>query len=451
MAAIVDQMRIAEDSQVAFAEYLLNWFEKTGVSPNRIRPTGSLKRRCAFLIHPLHQKQIWQAPGLGFMAGAPGQIRAVGEHLAARIPAFHAGTVTGVRSLFDGQEVECDLYAIPATPKQLLAMDPEFAYTRIVECIELAKSRGASMMGLGAYTKVIGDAGVTIARRSSIPVTNGNSYSASTTLWAARVMVEKIGVINPQKEGVRLRAKAMVVGATGSIGRVSALLASTVFTDVVLVANRPDKLLELKDEILRVSPGVRVTITTNANSELIDTDLIVTATSNQSGKILDIEMVKPGAVICDCSRPLDIGVEDASKRPDVLVIESGEVLLPGNPYVSVDIGLPQPSVYACLAETVLLTMEGRYESFSLSKQLSMEKTKEIYRLGLKHGANLSAIQGPLGVISEELIQATRSLALERLKTWPTSKREIYAGGPKPGLRIDTLLPPSQTSTFQEVQ
>src|SRR6185312_7269033 len=94
-------------------------------------------------------------------------------------------------------------------------------------------------------------------------------------------------------------------------------------------------------------------------------DLIVIATSNQSGSVVDIEEVTPGAVICDCSRPLDITPEDARKRPDVLVIESGEVLLPGSPQVTCDIGLPQPVVYACLAETVLLTLEGRFESFSL--------------------------------------------------------------------------------------
>ena len=150
-------------------------------------------------------------------------------------------------------------------------------------------------------------------------------------------------------------------------------------------------------------------------------DLVVTATSNQSGSILDIELVKPGAVICDCSRPLDIGKEEAAKRPDVLVIESGEVILPGNPNLDIDIGLPPPSVYACTAETVLLALEGRFESFSLSKQLSLEKTKEIYKLGVKHGAKLSAIQGPNGLITEEQIDTCRALAMERLKSWEIGK------------------------------
>jgi predicted amino acid dehydrogenase len=58
-------------------------------------------------------------------------------------------------------------------------------------------------------------------------------------------------------------------------------------------------------------------------------DMIVTATSAAGQKVLDIMSVKPGCVITDVARPLDMSPEDIAKRPDVLVIESGEVELPG--------------------------------------------------------------------------------------------------------------------------
>jgi predicted amino acid dehydrogenase len=247
-------------------------------------------------------------------------------------------------------------------------------------------------------------------------------------------MTERMGFVKLPTDGAspKMRAKAMIIGATGSIGRVSSLLVSLAFDELVLVATRPDKLLELRQEILDLSPNTKVTVTTNANSELTNTDLIVTATSNQSGDILDIMQVKPGAVICDCSRPLDIGPEQAAKRPDVMVIESGEITLPGNVNIDCSIGLPKPSVYACLAETVLLTMEGRYESYSLSKQLSMEKVKEIYKLGLKHGATLSTICGTNGVITEEQIEICKTNAREKLKTIPKPLRSIPPDLPKLG-------------------
>jgi predicted amino acid dehydrogenase len=420
LAALIDQRKIAEDSPLSFDEYILKWIQELNIKPNRLQSTSGVLRRCAFVIHALSQNQLFKNGNVPFMSKAPETIRNLSEYAAARIPIWHYGTLTGAKSKETGQEVICDLYAMAATPKQLLKMDEDFVYKRLADGAELAKENGAAMMGLGAYTKVVGDAGVTVSKLSPIPVTNGNSYSAAATLWAARVMTEKMGFVKLPTDvaNPKMRAKAMVIGATGSIGRVSSLLVSLAFDELVLVATRPDKLLELRQEILELSPKTKVTVTTNPNPELPTTDLIVTATSNQGGDILDIMQVKPGAVICDCSRPLDIGPEQAAKRPDVMVIESGEIDLPGNVQIDCSIGLPKPSVYACLAETVLLTMEGRYESYSLSKQLSMEKVKEIYKLGLKHGAALSTICGPNGVITEEHIEECKKAAGEKLKMVP---------------------------------
>lgn len=435
-SALVDQIRVSQDSPLSFDEFLLRWIQEHNVKPRPFKSAKGVTRRCAFVIHPLNTSQLWQNAKMGFMLDTPRKLQKLGESLAARVPAFHYGKIEGIVSKTTGQEVVCDLYAIPATPKQLLALNEEFVYNRMVQVSELAKKNGASMIGLGAYTKVVGDAGLTISRRAPIPVTNGNSYSASATLWAAREMLERMGFVR-LIDGKRSRAKAMIVGATGSIGRVSALLISLVVDELVLVATRPDKLLELRQEVLDLSPGVKVHVTTNPDPDLPDTDLIVTATSNQSGNILDIMQVKPGAVICDCSRPLDIGADEAAKRPDVLVIESGEIHLPGQLKFTGSIGLPYPSVYACLAETVLLTMEGRYEPFSLSKHLSLEKVKEIYRIGIKHGATLSAICGPSGPITDADIEACKSLAIERLKNW------------KPGLKCS--IKPSVIKEVPEAQ
>lgn len=426
LTAAVDQMRLAENSTLSFNDYTLNWISKLDLQPNRFsRSKIEPVRRCGFVIHPLSQRDLWKVPGLDKLKGAPKNVRGWIESAAARMPIFPFGQLTGAVSDSTGQEVICDIFAIPATPKQLLSMDEEFVYDRLVKAAEMASKRGALLFGLGAYTKVVGDAGVTVAKRSPIPVTTGNSYSVATTLWAARVVLEKLGFIGKVKPGQKkVRGKAMIIGATGSIGRVAALLVAHIADEVVLVGPRPDKLLELREEMRTVSPDVKVIMTTNANSELHDAVLIVTATSNQSGSILDIQKVKPGAVICDCSRPLDISAEDAKSRPDVLVIESGEVDLPGHISLNVDIGLPKPSVYACMAETILLTMEGRYEPFTLSREISMDRVKEIYKIGLKHGAKLSAIRGHEGVLTEARIVQCRNLAIERLRSWPGSQRDL---------------------------
>jgi predicted amino acid dehydrogenase len=117
-------------------------------------------------------------------------------------------------------------------------------------------------------------------------------------------------------------------------------------------------------------------------------------------------------VITDVARPLDLSAEDVAKRPDVLVIESGEIELPGDVHMK-NIGLPHGVAYACLAETVVLALEGRFETYTVGRNIEWEKVKEIYKLGLRHGMKLAAIAGVNGVYTDEDIARIRELALER--------------------------------------
>ena len=104
-------------------------------------------------------------------------------------------------------------------------------------------------------------------------------------------------------------------------------------------------------------------------------------------------------------------VKDVAKRPDVLVIESGEIQLPGDVRMK-DIGLPRGIAYACLAETIVLALEARFENFTLGRNIEWEKVREIYKLGLKHGMELAAISGVNGVFTEEDFERVRTLAEE---------------------------------------
>jgi fatty aldehyde-generating acyl-ACP reductase len=58
------------------------------------------------------------------------------------------------------------------------------------------------------------------------------------------------------------------------------------------------------------------------------------------------------------------------ERDDVLVIDGGMAELPGaEPDSHFNFGLSPGMGFACLAETVLLALEGRYESYSLDKEV----------------------------------------------------------------------------------
>jgi predicted amino acid dehydrogenase len=205
----------------------------------------------------------------------------------------------------------------------------------------------------------------------------------------------------------------MVVGATGAIGSVCARLLATTAEEVYLVSPETAKLLALKESILKETPDARLFLSAHADKDIAGMDMIVTATSGAGKKVLDIMKVKPGCVITDVARPLDLPASEVAKRPDVLVIESGEILLPGEVQMK-NIGLPKNVAYACLAETIVLALEGRFENFTVGRGIEWEKVREIYRMGLKHGMRLAAISGVNGVFSDSDIERVRDLALAAL-------------------------------------
>ena len=288
---------------------------------------------------------------------------------------------------------------------------PESIYVKLAKVAGKAQDEVAKLIGLGAYTKIVGDAGISVSRMSPIPVTTGNALSSASTLWAASLAVDKMNFVS--KENGIYQGKAMVVGATGSIGQVTAKMLAKSWRELVIVAPKPYKLAEMIEEIKIIAPQCHVEVDTNPDQLSQSCDLIVTTTSAQGKKIIDIEKVKSGAVICDVSRPFDVTKEDALKRPDVLVIASGEVELPGDVKVGCDIGLPGNVVYACLAETALLALEGRFECFTLGRTIDLNKVIEIDHLSKKHGVKLAAIMGHDGEITDSVIEHCRQQAIQR--------------------------------------
>lgn len=368
----------------------------------------------AFILHALSHSDFERVPGLGkILKLLPKSLNDPFDRTVAKAPPIIYGHVRHVISEGTGREVNGIIYGLFSTPKVLRTTPPEVTYAKIEKICYDAAARGAKIMGLGAYTKVIGDSGITIHQNSPIPVTTGNSLSASATLWGLYDVVGKMHLLNLDPRTGHVDGMAMVIGATGSIGSVSAKLLALAFNKLCLVAPRLNRLEELAQEIRRMAPHCEVVCATDANELAPKADVLVTATSAFDQKIVDVMRLKPGCVVCDCSRPLDFTLEDAKKRPDVLIIESGEVILPGPSELDCDLNLPGNTVYACLAETALLALEEKYEPFTLGRDIDWVKVKEIYKLARKHGVKLSAIQGHMGLITDREIELTRELALNR--------------------------------------
>ena len=357
--------------------------------------------RFAFIVHPLDVDFIHQHPHYRWTKYLPDPLV---ECIAAWFPPIALSRITGGQSQLTGQRIEGYLYSLGLTPHQMLRHKPEFTYRRINHAARMAARRGVRIIGLGAFTSVVGDAGITVAKRSEIAVTSGNSLTAAITLETAKLALIQMGCSD-----IRM-IKAMVVGATGSIGSVCARLLARLSIDVVCVSLEAQKLADLQRKIQQETPEARVSTSTQPAELVRECDLIITATTAIGQKVLDISLCKPGVVICDVARPPNITSTEAAQRKDVLVVESGEVVIPGDINFGYDIGLPAHTTYACLAETALLAMEGRFENFSLGRDISIVKVGEIFQLFMKHQFKIASLRSFGLEVTEEVLAEKRELA-----------------------------------------
>lgn len=378
---------------------------------------AEIPRKFSFVIHPLSRRDLFRPRILRPLLNLPAPVTKHLEKVIAKIPGFSYGRITGIRSEATGVHSEGLIYSLGATPREMLAAKPEAIYRKLLKVAEHSQKEGVKVMGLGAFTKIVGDAGVTVATRSPVPVTTGNSLSAAATLWAAKEACLKMGLMKMVPgDQMLVDGTCMIIGATGSIGKACTSVLGANFTNVIITAINGPRLMSFQKELKAMYPNCKVHITTQPERFAAQCDLIVISTSATEEGAFSLDNVKPGCVICDVSRPLTFTAETAMKRPDVLIIESGEIELPGeNLKIDCDIGLEKHVVYACLAETALLALEGRYESFTLSRNINYKKVKEIYRMARKHGARLAEIRSPNGVITDQEIELCREHALNALK------------------------------------
>ncbi len=400
---------------------LLEIITEMEMEPRIIYPSGKTERvnRFAYIVHPLTQDFLKKIKPIEVISDiAPSAMNTV-EKVMAYSPPFVYSKVTGIKS-DDGVQAEGWLIALGETPDQMQAHSPEFTTKRILQAARIAKRLGAQIMGIGMLPKAMRDTSLEVAKHAALPITTGNSYVASAALWAAAEAVRRMGLTRLKNNKI-LRAKTMVIGATGAVGSICSRLLATAFEEVYIASRNMAKLLALQESIEAEAPGVKLHVSTRADMYLGDMDVVVAA-SAEAGKVLDIMRLKPGCVVTDITRPMIFSREDVAKRPDVLVIRSGEILLPGKKIKMKDIGLPSGVAYAGLAETIILAMEGRFETFTVGSDTQWDKVREIYRLGLKHGMKLASISGVNGVIRDEDIDRTKAFAVKELKKNDSSKK-----------------------------
>jgi fatty aldehyde-generating acyl-ACP reductase len=370
---------------------------------NEVEP--QLPKFC-FVIHPLNLEDVAR-----FEPGAKGKGEPIIRKILEWMPQWAAVHVTGVRTP-DGRETEGWFVAAPLLPEQMLAFPREEVYARIVGAIKVGTELGAQVAGLGAFTGVVGDGGITIAERSPIPVTTGNSLTIAAGVQSFFRGAAEMSI--DAKEST-----AVVVGATGSIGSACVRLIAPRVRHVILVARNATRLRSLHEE-LASELACSSEFTTDVSAAVRRAQLVLTATSS-TYDVIEPEDLQTGAVVCELSLPHDVSRRVATLRPDVLVTEGGNMLVPGEPRfervqrpgTEFDLNLPPRTALACMSETMVLALERRFESYTLGRGIDLAKVIEIEAMAERCGFKLAGMRAFDAAITPERVAAIRGAALER--------------------------------------
>jgi predicted amino acid dehydrogenase len=348
----------------------------------------------AFIIHPIDPKRdvSRKFPFLGKVL-SEGQI----DFFSTYFPPVYISEIEGITSEATGKTIKGWFLACPYTPRRMMQLPERTVYNKIIQTGRMAEKLGANILGLGAFTSVVGDAGVTIANALEIPVTTGDSFTIAMAVQAIR---DAAKVMDIRMED----ATVAIVGATGAIGRVCSALLAGEAARTLLVARDEKKLEALRDR-LQIKARSELVISTKMDI-LKDAQLILTVTSSIHD-VIRPEYLQPGSVVCDVARPRDVSAMVAAVRDDILVIDGGMVDVPGPVDFHFNFGFPDGKAYACMAETIALALEGRFEDYTIGREITLERVQEITAISEKHGFRMSGFRSFEREVTEEQIEAVR--------------------------------------------
>lgn len=333
-------------------------------------------KKYAFIMHPLSLNEVCT-----FEPKAADKPERLVEKMLEWMPPFVIARRVGVAS--NHSRVEGIMICLPLLPQQILGLPADFVLNKLIEAGRIAEASGAGVVGLGAFTSVVGGRGKKLAENLDLPVTTGSSFTAYSAVEALKLAGKKMKIDLPE-------STALVVGATGSIGGACAQMLAPQVGRIILAGRQ----ISLPLTRLAETIGPKAEVTDDVPAALRRAKLILSAT-NAVGPVIEADKLVPGSVVCDVARPRDVAMR-VSHRRDVLVIEGGIIRLPGRPDIEtdyrLDLGMPDFLTFACEAETILLALEGQLESFSLGRNIPIEKVHEIAAIADKHGFELAGLR-----------------------------------------------------------
>ena len=380
--------------------------------------------RFGFLLHPLEPKNYAEFDE-SLSAYPESALAMLESRLGVLMDPFYVSTIR-LQSHSTGKIVEGDFIMVPRSAEQMAAMPVGEATALIEDAMQIARDRGARLIGLGGHTSIVTGGGLRVAGKG-VPVTTGNTY---TMLTAVEASCAALAATGRQMAGLNVA----VVGATGSIGSAIARLIGGKAHKLTLIGNPRsaqfnrarfaavirnmvryatlDLTRDSGNVLDQIATRLREGIAQDALVEALmqengsvcglvysnepavvlpDADLVLVAT-NSTERFIQPALLKAGAIVCDISRPANVSLNIADSRPDVLVIDGGIVEAPGRPQLGSRFGIPEDLAYACMAETMLLALGGVARNASLGLDLDNNDLELLQRLAAEHGFKVTGFR-----------------------------------------------------------
>ena len=338
-----------------------------------------------------------------------------------------------------GAQVEGWIVSVPLLPHDMIGKQRREASTLIAEGVDLAIGQDCGRVGLGGFTSIATRGGTDVTGRGAA-VTSGNTLTAVCAVQAVEEAARLIDVDLG-------RARVAVVGATGAIGRLAALLLAPRVGALTIVGNHKNPQAntlcgriraEVIDHLATASPtngvvpvgllartsamlargrppGVvaatskyadedfdhvweelwqdlrpsgladlsAIAATTDLPVALKTSDVVLFATSAE-GSLADPADLRPGAIACDVAKPSNLTFRPFDDL-DAFVFDGGLVELPQSLDLRPVQSRPSAVCWGCLAETILLALEGEPGDFGVDPASALAHARRLEVLASKHG------------------------------------------------------------------
>lgn len=339
--------------------------------------TGEVDAEVAFIVHYISMETALTCePSLSILP------HEVISGLMTTISGLHQPAMLGKKIITNntGTKTRVTFVGLPYTTEMIrntleTTRNGIMSYREAINhAIDYCLTSGISTIGLGQFNSIIMRNGKDVIRDEAL-ITTGNSLTIFAAYNVAKNDILKCG------EGVSVA----VLGAGGNIALTLSEMILAYSKKMYIIGSSENSKTKIEQHVsfLKTKNPVTEIIGGWDLSLIKEADIVLIATS-ASKAFLGASDFKKGSLVVDLSIPCNC-FDSVKNDPDITFVNGGMIKLPQQETFNIGgIPLSKGMSYACLAETILMGMEGLTTSFSFGN-IETEDVLQIGSIAEKHG------------------------------------------------------------------